>query len=136
MFQNTSLLYVFGPAIIVCVIFMLIAYWKLDKQNLSKLDKGLSHFKISLIGASILLVVLWLCIPTTAALSTFGYPKDVSAINDDAKLLYLLQKQNIALVRTIEVLHWFLFLFIGWFLTNLITLLSAVKAEREKRMGD
>jgi hypothetical protein len=73
----------------------------------------------------LLLGLLWLSLPSTPSLRTFGYPIDVAAIKGEAKVLHLLQEYNKAIVRTTEVLQWFLFLFIWWFL---VTLYGVAKA--------
>ena len=85
-------------------------------------DKNVDAFykmKLSLILFGIYSLVLWLCIPATPALETFGYPETVNDIKADEQILKLLQDYNRAIVRTTEVLKWFLFGFIWFFMTNI-----------------
>src|SRR5438552_3612064 len=68
------------------------------------------------------LVLLWFLLPATPVLSTFGFPKTVEDIHSAERLLDYLQRYNRALVRTTEVLHWFIFVFVWWFLAALYSL--------------
>lgn len=132
MFSNIDLLYIFGPSMIVGVILLRIVGRRISKQDATQLDKAIQHFKTTSIVFGFLLVILWLLLPSTPGLSTFGYPENISAIKGEAKLLNLLQEYNKAIVRTTQVLHWFLFLFIWWFLTTLFGVMNAYKDESKK----
>src|SRR5262245_43204635 len=44
-------------------------------------------------------LVLWFSLPSTPALSTFGYPKNLQQISEPAQVLALLQEYNRAIVR-------------------------------------
>lgn len=85
----------------------------------SKNVDAFSKMKLSLILFGVYSVVLWLCLPSTPALETFGYPETFSDIKTDSQILRLLQDYNKAIVRTANVLHWFLFGFIFFFMTNI-----------------
>ncbi len=130
MFHNTNLIYIFGPAIGIATVSLLIHKNRTNKQNITQLSKAIEHFKITSIVFGLLLVILWFSLPSTPSLKTFGYPEDISAIKGEAKVLRLFQEYNKAIVRTTEVLQWFLFLFIWWFLT---TLFGVAKAYKEVR---
>jgi hypothetical protein len=132
MFRNIDLLYIFGPAMIIATILLVTIKNQRSKQNTTELSKTIDHFKISLIVFGALLVILYLSLPSTPSLQTFGYPEDISAIKRDAKVLNLFQEYNKAIVRTTEVLQWFLFLFIWLFLTTLFGVAKAYKDDGEK----
>lgn len=132
MFPNIDLLYIFGPAMLIATIFLVKIKNRSDKQNASELNKAIDYFKITSIVFGALLVILWLSLPSTPSLKTFYYPDDISAIKGDAKVLNLFQEYNKAIVRTTEVVKWFLFLFIWWFLTTLFGVAKAYKNSREK----
>jgi heme/copper-type cytochrome/quinol oxidase subunit 2 len=132
MFSNIDLLYIFGPALLIAIIFLVTIKNRSNKQNASELSKAIDHFKITSIVFGALLVVLWLSLPSTPSLKSFGYPDDISAIKGDAKVLNLFQEYNKAIVRTTEVLQWFMFLFIWWFLTILFGVAKAYKNSEEK----
>ena len=119
MFQNINLIYIFGPATIIATLFLGARYFKNYKQNRNDFDTAVGNFKITSIVFGLLLVILWMCLPQTSSLGSFGYPNDISAINTDEKVLHHFQWYNKAIVRTAEVLRWFLFLFTWWFLATL-----------------
>jgi hypothetical protein len=132
MFRNIDLLYFFGPAMIIATILLVAIKKFYSKQNTTELSKAIDHFKISLIVFGALLLILWLSLPSTPSLQTFGYPEDISGIKNDEKVLNLFQEYNKAIVRTTEVLKWFLFLFIWLFLTSLFGVAKAFKDHLEK----
>lgn len=94
----------------------LIAYFITFKSK--KVD-AFDKMKLSLILFGIYSLVLWLCVPSTPALETFGYPQTVNDIRTDGQVLKLLQDYNKVIVRTTEVLKWFLFGFIWFFMSNI-----------------
>lgn len=132
MFRNIDLLYIFGPALIIASIIVATVSAIRSKQAGTELSKAIDHFRITCIVFAGLFIILFLSLPSTPSLKTFGYPKDVLAIKDDAKVLSLFQEYNKAIVRTTEVLYWFLFLFIWWFLATLIGLAKAYKNGSKK----
>ena len=75
--------------------------------------------KLSLLLFGIYSVVLWLCLPSTPTLETFGYPESVYDIKTESQILKLLQDYNKAIVRTTDIFRWFLFGFIWFFMTNI-----------------
>src|SRR5690606_32072058 len=112
MFKEIPIIYV------VALLFLmyLIAYFvKFKNKNVDAFEK----MKLSLILFGIYSVVLWLCVPLTPTLETFGYPETVNDIKTDAQILNLLQEYNKAIVRTTDILKWFLFGFIWFFMTNI-----------------
>jgi hypothetical protein len=132
MFQNFDLLYFFGPALLVASMVLLVLGIKRNKKGATELSKAIDHFKITSMVFGALIIVLWLSLPSTPSLKTFGYPEDVSEIKGDAYILSLFQEYNKAIVRTTEVLQWFLFIFVWWFLTSLFMVAKAFKPIREK----
>jgi len=82
-----------------------------------------------IIGAFCLL--LWFLLPSTPVLSTFGYPKTEGDIQSASRLLKYLQDYNKALVRTTQVVHWFIFVFVWWFLTSYFYFSKAITSERK-----
>ncbi len=132
MFKNIDLLYIFGPALVLASIFLFVINKRRKKQNGSEINKAIAHFKMTSIVFGVLLIILWLSLPFTASLQTFGYPEDISSINSDEKVLKLFQEYNKAIVRTTEVLKWFLFLFVFWFLSTLSGVTQVYKEQNEK----
>ncbi|HMO33106.1 MAG TPA: hypothetical protein PKE63_01190 [Lacibacter sp.] len=129
MLQNTDLLIIFGPAILIASLLLLVAVSRTGKQGISPLAKAVDHFFFSTLFFGVLLILLWLSLPSTPALKTFGFPADVTAVQDEKKLLWHLQEYNKAIVRTTEVVQWLLFLFVWWFLTTLLVVVHAWKKQ-------
>ena len=75
--------------------------------------------KLSLVLFGVYTLVLWLCIPATPVLETFGYPETTHDIKTQAQILKYLQEYNKVIVRTTDILRWFLFGFIWFFMTNI-----------------
>lgn len=112
MLNNIPIIYI----VALLFVMYLIAYFvRFKNKNVDAFAK----MKLSLILFGIYAVVLWLCLPTTPALETFGYPENVYDIKTESQILKLLQDYNKAIVRTTNVLHWFLFGFIFFFMSNI-----------------
>lgn len=118
MLKNASLNYILLFAMLIVGVIAIFAITRIrrEKQPLKRAGKGLMFSTIAL---GIFLVALWLALPDTSLLSTFGYPKTVEDIQSTSTTLKYLQDYNTALVRTISVLQWSLLIFITWFLTSL-----------------
>lgn len=128
MFQSISLVYIFGPAMVAGSIYLGITHKKREANNPSELSRAIEHFKTTSIVFGILLFILWFLMPQTAVLSTFGYPENIEAIKSQESVLSYLQRYNKAIVRTTEILQWFIFLFICWFLSSLYVVMRAIKS--------
>jgi cytochrome b561 len=113
--QNANLTLVMGVGITIVGLTIFVTRWRINRQELPPVKKALKNFQVMTVGFAFILTLLWFALPSTAALSTFGRPEAISSFND---ALRYLQEYNDALVRTVEVVHWFLFLFIFWFLTS------------------
>lgn len=132
MFIESDFYSIFGPAIIVVLIFIVgFKLWEGKKQD--ELEKAISLLKINIFATGFLLIVLWLLLPSTASLSSFGFPETIKEIQSNEQLLNYLQKYNEALVRTTRVVHWFIFIFIWGFLTSLYSVIKTFKSLREER---
>lgn len=97
MFQNIDFLYIFGPAVIIATIFLVTIKNRRNKQNRTDFSKAIEHFKITSVIFGALLIILWLLLPSTPSLKTFGYPENLSAIKGDDKVLNLFQEYNKAM---------------------------------------
>ncbi|WLD24914.1 hypothetical protein NU10_05910 [Flavobacterium dauae] len=112
MFKEIPIIYVVA---LLFLMYLIAFFVKFKNKNVDAFAK----MKLSLILFGIYSVVLWLCIPHTPVLETFGYPETVNDIKTDAQILNLLQTYNKAIVRTTDILKWFLFGFIWFFMTNI-----------------
>ena len=105
-----------------------------SKKDTTELSKAIDHFKATSLLFGVVIIILYLSLPSTPSLKTFGYPEDISVIKRDKDILRLLQEYNKAIVRTTEVLQWFLFLFVWWFLTTLFGIAKAFKTVKENAL--
>jgi hypothetical protein len=125
MFIDTDLYRILGPALIVIVVGSLIGRTRISRQP-SELHKAIAQLRLVTIATGVLLLLLWFLLPQTPVLSTFGLPQSVEDIQSPRRLLQYLQDYNRALVRTTSVLHWFIFVFVWWFLTAIYSLSKAL----------
>lgn len=93
---------------------------------------NVKNVQIMLLIFGVLLAVMMFSLPSTPSLSTFGYPETVEDINNPEKVLKLLQRYNKAIVRTIEIVHWLIFISIFWILTAVYQLLQAYRNKLDK----
>ena len=68
---------------------------------------------------TVFLAFMLLSLPGTPALSTFGHPDGVEDISSPDRLLHYMQWYNRTLVRTTQVMFWFILIFPGWFMLHL-----------------
>lgn len=123
--------------IFIIVPIMLVFRARINKDS-DPLNKAYRLLKLNLIAVGAFLTIIWLFVlPQTSSLSTFGYPKSVEDIQSPKLLLEYLQTYNRALVRTTQVLYWFIFIFTAWFLSTFYTFAKAINevmAERNKNL--
>ena len=99
----------------------------------NKLHTSIAFFKLTTIATGAFMIIPWFLLPCTPVLSTFGFPKTVGEIQSPENLLKFLQDYNKALVRTTEVLHWFIFIFVWWFLAGLNLFATVIKAQLDTK---
>ena len=112
MLHNIPIIYVVA---LLFVMYFIAYFIKFKNKNVDAFEK----MKLSLLLFGIYSVVLWLCLPSTPTLETFGYPESVYDIKTESQILKLLQDYNKAIVRTTDIFRWFLFGFIWFFMTNI-----------------
>lgn len=128
--QNVLLIFV-----AVCVPCVMVLHWMIARKGLSP-DNLLKVFGIHVVAIGSFLVLLYWFLPDTSGLKTFGYPEEPQAVGSTKAILEYLQSYNVALVRTIEILRYFLFVFTWWFLSLLFYSLKAVTASYNKQEKD
>lgn len=116
----SSMVVVFSAVVVVIAATHLSRY--LLRNEPDPVQKTLKLFRLHLIFMAGFCVVLWFLLPQTPVLRTFGSPDSENDIRSTASLLRYLQDYNRAIVRTTEVLHWFLFVFVWWFVNTLYEL--------------
>jgi len=123
---------ILGPAIILVFIFI-IGYMLLGGKKHDELEKIISSFKLIIFPTGFLMIVLLFLLPSTPVLSTSGFPNTINDVQSSEQLLEYLQEYNQALVQTTKVLHWFIFIFVWFFLASLYSFTKALSRLRKKK---
>lgn len=121
--ENLNLAFIIIPFIIGGVFYTKIARHKIGHP----LRDSIQNLRIMLLVSGAMFVVMYILLPSTPSLSSFGYPETVEDINSQEKILKLLQGQNKAIVRTTETVQWMLFILAFWILAAVVPVLKAVK---------
>ena len=129
--DKINLIWILIPFIVAGVIYSKIVRHKTGDP----VRDNVKNVQIMFIMTGVVLAVLWFSLPSTPSLSSFGYPETVQDIGSQEKLLKLLQDYNRAIVRTTEVVHWMLFLFMFWILTAVYQLLEVYKNKLDKQIA-
>ena len=123
MFDGVGFYYIVLSAALVVAIMIVLAKRKIDRE-VDTLKRALETVRLYVAVTLLLSMLLWCLLPNVAVLSSFGYPTEVSKIQDPALLLTYLQSYNKAIVRTTQVMQMFLLFFAALFLATLHILLS------------
>lgn len=118
--ENVNLVFIIIPFILGAVIYTKFARHKMGHP----LRDGIKNLQIMLLIAGAMFIVMWILLPQTSSLSTFGYPETVDDINSQEKILKILQGQNKAIVRTTETVHWMLFILTFWIIVAVYPLIK------------
>ena len=129
MFLETNFITIFGPALLVAILFIIgYSLWTGAKE--SAFEKALSQLKVNIVSIGFLMLILLFMLPSWPSLSTFGFPETVNEIQSNEQLLEYLQGQNLAIVRTVQVVHWFIFLFVWGLLSALYSVTKVFSSKR------
>ncbi len=96
MLTDTPLTYVLGP-IVLCGLMAYIVKWRGQTKESEPVKRAWTNFKLNTIGSGIVLVILWLALPSTPSLSTF---KGLDDLRDPQLLAKYLHDYSRAVVRT------------------------------------
>jgi hypothetical protein len=132
LFEHTTLVYVLLPVIICLVVVSRLLRSRIKAREKEPLTCALKLLKMNTTICGAMFVFLWFSLPMTSSLSTFGAPRTVLDVQSGPVLLSLLQNYNRALVRTTDVLNWFLFAFVWWFLTSYYDFAKAISETRRQ----
>lgn len=125
---DSTILYV---AVAVAILANLAARYFLRREQ-APLRKALKLIRLNLAIVGGFCLLLWWQLPITPALSTFGYPRTPNDVQSTESLLRYLQDYNQALVRTTQVLSYFIFVFVWWFIATLFDLSKILSATVSK----
>ena len=96
-----------------------------NRNNDDPLQDKLNKFKTSLLLGGIFLGLMYLIMPMTPGLSTFGYPDDAANVDTPEEVLKYLQRYNDVLVKTIDIVRWTFFIMAFWVVASGYRFLSA-----------
>jgi hypothetical protein len=130
MLQNINLAFIILPFILAGAAYVKIVNVKTGNA----MRDSLHRLKSVTIILGVLFVVLVFLLPTTATLSTFGYPETTADINSQEKVLKLLQRYNTSITRTIDVIFWMLFTLAFWFMTAIYTFVNIFKDKIDREI--
>lgn len=122
MLEDINLVYVVIPFVVAAGIIQFLV-----KSSDNPVRDKITKLQVATALTGAFLTIMWLMLPSTPSLSTFGYPEDISDINTQEKVLKLLQRYNRAIVRTTDVVRWGTFVMIFWFLGSAYQLLKVLK---------
>ena len=117
MLSDSNELYIIGIAIVVIGILFFAIRGRIARES-DPLRKAFRLYELHLAAIAVFLTVVWFTIPITSVLRTSDYPNSVENIQSAGELQAVLQSYNRALVRTTAALHWFILVFVAWFLLN------------------
>ena len=126
MFLENDFYTIFGSSLLVILLFIIgFKFW--EGKPATELDKAISLLKVNILMVGFLSIVLWFLLPSTPSLQSFGLPKTVSDVQTSEQVLTYFQEYNEAIVRTTDVVYWFIFIFVWGFLSSLYTVIKAFK---------
>jgi len=117
MLPEINELYISGPAILIIGV-LFFAFRIIIVREANPLTKAFRLYALHLAAMSAFLLVVWFTIPITPVLGAVDYAKSAENIRSPEALASVLQTYNRALVRTAAALHWFILVFVAWFLLN------------------
>ncbi|MFP8488001.1 hypothetical protein ACKGJO_02790 [Gracilimonas sp. Q87] len=131
MFLENNFYIIFGSSLFVVLLFIIaFKFWEGKPDN--ELDKAISGLKINIFMVGFLSLVLWFLLPSTPSLQSFGFPQTVGDVQTSEQILNYLQEYNQAIVRTTDVVYWFIFVFVWGFLSSLYTVIKTFKSLKGK----
>jgi len=113
-------------ALVVALLIGVLLQRKASRREARPLAMAAASIRIIAFAFCAAALVLWFSLPSTPVLSSFGYPKTLQQISEPAQILTLLQEYNRAIVRTTEVLSWFIFLFVFFLVGSTISIIRTM----------
>lgn len=129
--DNVNLAFIIIPFILGGVIYIKITRHKIGHP----LRDSIKNLQIMLLVSGAMFAVMYILLPSTPSLSTFGYPETIEDINSQEKILRILQGQNKAIVRTTETIQWTLFILTFWIIAAVAPVLKALKDKIDNELA-
>jgi hypothetical protein len=115
-------------ALVVVLLISMVLQRRANRRETRPVARAVASIRMNALAFCAAALVLLFSLPSTPVLSTFGYPKTVQQISEPALMLPLLQEYNRAIVRTTEVLFWFMFMFVFVLVGSTISVISTMTA--------
>lgn len=96
-----------------------------NKNTGDPLPDKLNSLKLSLIMGGVFLFGMYMIMPMTPGLSTFGYPEEAADVDSPEEVLKYLQRYNDAIVKTIDIIRWTFFIVVFWMISAAYQFLKA-----------
>jgi len=116
-------------SVVALVVALLIGAWlqrRVKGRETTPVATAVASIRTNAVAFCVAALVLRFSLPSTPVLSSFGYPQTLQQISEPALMLKLLQEYNRAIVRTIDVLSWFIFLFVFVLVGSTVTIISTM----------
>ncbi|TYP95343.1 hypothetical protein LX73_0643 [Fodinibius salinus] len=131
MFFESDFHEIFIPAFFAVVLCM-VGYYYWQGQRKNELEQAISLLKVNTFAVGLLAILLWFLLPSTPSLSSFGFPETVKEIESKEQLLNYLQEYNQAIVRITQVVYWFIFIIVWWFLAAVYSVTKVLNNQQGK----
>lgn len=121
--KDINLVFIVLPFVIGGIFYSKISRFKTGDV----LRDSIKNLQIMIMMTAVMCAIMLFLLPFTPGLSSFDFPYDLKDIDNQQKLLNLLQEYNRAIVRTTEVVFWLLFILVFWIATSVYQLLQLFK---------
>jgi hypothetical protein len=132
---NTPLTYLL-VAVVLCWVVAFTVMRRHQAKEPDPIKQAWMNLKVTAIGAGSVLVILWLALPSTASLRTFGLSKGLSDVTDPQVLVIYLRDCIQAVVRITEVVEGLIFLLILWVVSALYDFLKILTQRLTSNAAD
>ena len=119
MFDDIDMIWIMAAYIVIYIVVILVTQSRFPI---------LTMLQIRIALFALFTILMLFSLPDTPSLGTFGYPESIQDIATPEKTLKFLQRYNLAIGRTTEVLHYFLFLTVVFFLSIINDIIKVIKA--------
>jgi hypothetical protein len=99
---------------LLCVAIFSVAVRRRQSKVPDPIKRTWMNFKVTTFGFGMMLAILWMALPATPSLSTFGQSKGLNDVTNPQVLMIYLRECTQAVVRTKEVVGLLIVLLILW----------------------
>src|SRR5690625_378837 len=107
------------------ILSQLIVYYRFRGSD-NRIGSAFAQWKLTMVWVIVFLIALWMFLPSAHNIRYFAYPESISDIQNESKMLRILQRQNQDLATTLTILNWFLFILIWMFLVPTYEIIKTI----------